>query len=198
MTEFHFLLLYKNRFVAMNHLSEQVVYDKPFRDVSKNKCRLHLLWCGLQQLSLPRCLLPLAPSFPLLLLLFSLLSCVHTIDPNFVLWVGCHWVKKYKTKKKKKKSVGQLVDLARDVTNNTSWCISQNRIFQVVTDNEDRDVWKLYLEQGKFNEALGYCKDMNQVREKIHTHTHAHPAYTRTPSTRSPAPLSPHSCESSI
>ena len=58
--------------------------------------------------------------------------------------------------------------MAHDPIKNTIWIFSDASIFEVVVTNEDRDVWQLYLSNGKYDEALKHAKDETQS-DRIHT-----------------------------
>lgn len=40
----------------------------------------------------------------------------------------------------------------------TYWVYTDQSIYELVAENEDRDVWKIYLEKGQFDAALKYAK----------------------------------------
>ena len=40
----------------------------------------------------------------------------------------------------------------------TYWVYTDQSLFELVVGNEDRDVWKIYLEKGQFDVALRYAK----------------------------------------
>ncbi|KAF7306795.1 Vacuolar protein sorting protein [Mycena indigotica] len=52
--------------------------------------------------------------------------------------------------------------LAADPVRKTFWVFTDQSLFELVADNEDRDVWKIYLQQGKFDVALRYAKTASQ------------------------------------
>ena len=58
--------------------------------------------------------------------------------------------------------------MAHDPIKNTIWIFSDTSIYEVVITNEDRDVWQLYLSNGKYDEALKHAKDETQT-DRIHT-----------------------------
>ncbi|KAJ6155577.1 hypothetical protein N7470_006143 [Penicillium chermesinum] len=45
-----------------------------------------------------------------------------------------------------------------DVTQGTYWIFTSNEIFEVSANDEDRDVWKVFLREQKFEEALRYAR----------------------------------------
>lgn len=48
--------------------------------------------------------------------------------------------------------------LLTDLTQNTYWLFTNQEIYEVVANDEDRDVWKVLLREQKFDEALQYAK----------------------------------------
>ncbi|KAJ5775254.1 uncharacterized protein N7511_000265 [Penicillium nucicola] len=48
--------------------------------------------------------------------------------------------------------------LLTDLTKNTHWLFTTKDIFEVVAGDEDRDVWKIFLKEQKFDEALQYAR----------------------------------------
>ena len=48
--------------------------------------------------------------------------------------------------------------LLTDLTKNTYWLFTSHEIFEVVANDEDRDVWKVLLREQKFDEALQYTR----------------------------------------
>ncbi|KAF9502533.1 DigA protein [Pleurotus eryngii] len=53
---------------------------------------------------------------------------------------------------------GQAVDPVRK----TYWVYTDQSLFELMVGNEDRDVWKVYLEKGMFDVALRYAKTATQ------------------------------------
>eukprot|EP00163_Fabomonas_tropica_P023207 TRINITY_DN40509_c0_g1_i1.p1 TRINITY_DN40509_c0_g1~~TRINITY_DN40509_c0_g1_i1.p1 ORF type:complete len:911 (+),score=256.88 TRINITY_DN40509_c0_g1_i1:23-2734(+) len=98
-TEFHFLLAYRDRFVAISKLNEDIVYEN---------------------------------SFP------------------------------------QGKPSDALIGLATDLVTGKVYVYSASSLYEVAIHAEDRHVWKLYLEKGAFETALGYCNDAGQ-RDKVLT-----------------------------
>ncbi|KAF7320295.1 Vacuolar protein sorting protein [Mycena kentingensis (nom. inval.)] len=92
LTEFHFLLLYKDRVVGVCNLDKKETYEE---------------------------MLPLKPN-------------------------------------------EKVRGLAADPVRKTFWIYTDQSLFELVTDNEDRDVWKIYLQQGQFEVALRYAKTASQ------------------------------------
>lgn len=45
-----------------------------------------------------------------------------------------------------------------DLTQGTYWIFTTNEIFEVSANDEDRDVWKVFLREQKFDEALQYAR----------------------------------------
>lgn len=52
--------------------------------------------------------------------------------------------------------------LLADLTKNTFWLFTAQEIFEVVAHDEDRDVWKIFLKDKKFDEALRYARGAAQ------------------------------------
>jgi vacuolar protein sorting-associated protein 18 len=52
--------------------------------------------------------------------------------------------------------------LVADLKKNTFWLFTSHDIFEVVANDEDRDVWKVMLKQQRYDEALKYAKDAFQ------------------------------------
>ena len=63
---------------------------------------------------------------------------------------------------------GQAMGLVRDPVRNQLWLYSKTALFQVRVDREDRDVWRLYLQQAKagdgreFEFAFQHAKNAEQ------------------------------------
>ena len=51
-----------------------------------------------------------------------------------------------------------MLGLAADPVRRTYWVFTDQSLFELVVGNEDRDVWKVYLEKGQFEVALRYAK----------------------------------------
>ncbi|KAI0071987.1 hypothetical protein K474DRAFT_1711999 [Panus rudis PR-1116 ss-1] len=92
LTEFHFVLLYKERVVALSNLNEQLTYEE---------------------------ILPLKPS-------------------------------------------ESVRGLTADPVRKTYWVYTDQSLFELGVRNEDRDVWRIYLEKGKYDLAIQYAKTANQ------------------------------------
>ncbi|KAJ5619016.1 hypothetical protein N7510_003000 [Penicillium lagena] len=52
--------------------------------------------------------------------------------------------------------------LLTDVTQKTYWLFTGQEIYEVVANDEDRDIWKTYLHEQKFDEALQYARGAAQ------------------------------------
>ncbi|KAF8739352.1 hypothetical protein AX14_009923 [Amanita brunnescens Koide BX004] len=92
LTEFHFILLYRDRVIGICNLDDQVVYEE---------------------------------AIPL--------------NPNET-----------------------VLGLAADPVRKTYWVYTDQSLFELVVANEDRDVWKLYLDKGNYEVALRYAKSASQ------------------------------------
>lgn len=106
LTEFHFILLYHDRVVAVGNLNEQVTYEELLPLV----CPPHEFVMGKS-------------------------DCVSIQKPGEVVR-------------------GFTVDNVRK----TYWVYTDSSLFELVVSNEDRDVWKVYLEKGMPDVALQYAK----------------------------------------
>lgn len=51
-----------------------------------------------------------------------------------------------------------VLGLAADPVRRTYWVYTDQSLFEIVVGNEDRDVWKIYLEKAQFEVALRYAK----------------------------------------
>ena len=51
-----------------------------------------------------------------------------------------------------------MLGLAADPVRKTYWVFTDQSLFELVVGNEDRDVWKIYLEKRQFDVALRYAK----------------------------------------
>lgn len=56
----------------------------------------------------------------------------------------------------------QCLGLFSDQTKNTFWLFTSKEIYEIVVTDEDRDVWKIQLNRGKFEEAQQYAKTAEQ------------------------------------
>eukprot|EP01104_Vermistella_antarctica_P010093 TRINITY_DN2663_c0_g1_i4.p1 TRINITY_DN2663_c0_g1~~TRINITY_DN2663_c0_g1_i4.p1 ORF type:complete len:947 (-),score=277.56 TRINITY_DN2663_c0_g1_i4:38-2878(-) len=98
LTEFHFLLLYPDRFIAISRLSGEVV----------------------QSIRLPV----------------------------------------------SGKDTGRVCGMTHDPQNNTVWVFSEYSVWEVEVNEENRDVWELYLHKGQYDLALRNCSDQGQ-KDKV-------------------------------
>ena len=51
-----------------------------------------------------------------------------------------------------------MLGLAADPVRKTYWVYTDQSLFELVVGNEDRDVWKIYLDKTQFEVALRYAK----------------------------------------
>lgn len=58
----------------------------------------------------------------------------------------------------KQKANEQVKGLTADPVRKTFWVYTDQSLFELLVGNEDRDVWKVYLENGKFDVALRHAK----------------------------------------
>ncbi|KAI9322126.1 Pep3/Vps18/deep orange family-domain-containing protein [Dichotomocladium elegans] len=62
----------------------------------------------------------------------------------------------------------RMVGMAVDDIKKTFWIYTTATIYELNIKNEERDVWKLYLEKAQYDTALQYCKDAGQ-KDKVYT-----------------------------
>lgn len=115
-TEFHFVLLYRDRVVAVSTLNEEVTYEDILPLVCMN---------GLSNFS-------------------PILTMVQ--KPN-----------------------EQVQGITADPVRKTYWVYTDQAILELEHKNEDRDIWKVYLEKGRYDAALQYAKVMQWVMVR-HSH----------------------------
>ncbi len=56
------------------------------------------------------------------------------------------------------KSGEQALGLAADPVNRTYWLYTNQAMYEIIPQQEDRDVWKGQLDKGNFEAALGFVK----------------------------------------
>ncbi|KAI8059195.1 Pep3/Vps18/deep orange family-domain-containing protein [Gongronella butleri] len=61
-----------------------------------------------------------------------------------------------------------VLGLTVDDIKKTFWVYTSQSMYELVINNEERDVWQLYLEKSQYNMALQYCKDAAQ-KDKVYT-----------------------------
>ena len=105
LTEFHFLLLYRDRVLGVSNLNEQLAYEE---------------------------LLPLVRS---------------PVMPELRIVADCP----------SQKPNEQVRGLTADPVRKTYWVYTDQSIWEIGVTNEHRDVWKIYLDKGKFDAALQYA-----------------------------------------
>jgi hypothetical protein len=72
--------------------------------------------------------------------------------------------------------------LTADPVRKTYWVYTNLSLFELVAENEDRDVWKIYLDRGKFDVALKYAK---VIEQRFLSSGYYLPAFPDSESTRS-------------
>ncbi|KAK7468755.1 tethering complex subunit [Stygiomarasmius scandens] len=102
LTEFHFVIVYKDRITGISHLDKKVTYEEP---------------------------LPLKPN-------------------------------------------EEVRGIVTDPVRKTYWIYTDQSIFELLVGNEDRDVWKIYLQRSQFGVALKYCKSANQRNQVLSAQAH--------------------------
>eukprot|EP00026_Physarum_polycephalum_P001709 Phypoly_transcript_01711.p1 GENE.Phypoly_transcript_01711~~Phypoly_transcript_01711.p1 ORF type:complete len:601 (+),score=99.91 Phypoly_transcript_01711:237-1805(+) len=67
--------------------------------------------------------------------------------------------------------VVRLKGLAHDHIKGTIWIYGEQIVYEISVNNEDRNVWELYLQKEQFEMALQYCKEPNarDKKEKVWT-----------------------------
>ncbi|KAH7928483.1 hypothetical protein BV22DRAFT_1058671 [Leucogyrophana mollusca] len=63
--------------------------------------------------------------------------------------------------------------LTADPVRKTYWVYTDQSMFELVVGNESRDVWQIYLAQGKFDVALKYAKTASQRDQILSAQAHA-------------------------
>lgn len=48
--------------------------------------------------------------------------------------------------------------MTADPVRRTYWVFTDQSLFEIVVGNEDRDVWRIYLEKSQFETALRFAK----------------------------------------
>lgn len=54
--------------------------------------------------------------------------------------------------------------MTADPVRKTYWLYTDSSLFELVTLNETRDIWQIYLEKGMFEVALRYTKVFYRLR----------------------------------
>ncbi|KAJ3441384.1 vacuolar protein sorting-associated protein 18 [Anaeramoeba flamelloides] len=62
---------------------------------------------------------------------------------------------------------GKLIGVIQDPTTGDLWLFSSKSLYSIVKHNEDRDVWKIYLNREQYEVALEYCKGDNIKGDKV-------------------------------
>ncbi|KAE8215675.1 hypothetical protein CF327_g1075 [Tilletia walkeri] len=60
----------------------------------------------------------------------------------------------------------QVLGTAVDTARRTYWVYTNASIFEIIVKDEDRDVWRVYMQRGAFDQALKHAKSISQ-RDKI-------------------------------
>jgi len=60
----------------------------------------------------------------------------------------------------------QVLGTAVDTARGTYWVYTDSSIFEIIVKDEDRDVWKVYMQRGAFEQSLKYAKSASQ-RDKV-------------------------------
>jgi vacuolar protein sorting-associated protein 18 len=71
------------------------------------------------------------------------------------------------------KKLGEIVrGLTADPVSKKYWISTDQSLFGLIVDNEDRDVWKINLQKENFDIALRYVKVRHHINFVILIHTH--------------------------
>ena len=57
--------------------------------------------------------------------------------------------------------------LASDPRSKTYWVYSNVSMFEIIVNDEDRDVWKVYLGREEYDRALEYAKVLSLIASRI-------------------------------
>ncbi|KAF7985304.1 hypothetical protein HWV62_6475 [Athelia sp. TMB] len=63
--------------------------------------------------------------------------------------------------------------LIADPVRKTYWVYTNQSMFELVVENESRDVWRIYLEKGQYDVALRYCKTAGQRDHVLSAQAHS-------------------------
>ncbi|KAK3930225.1 Vacuolar protein sorting-associated protein 18-like protein [Frankliniella fusca] len=55
--------------------------------------------------------------------------------------------------------LGKLINITKDPLKSTIWAFTEKAVFKYKVTKEDRNVWRIYIEKGKFDLAKKYCGD---------------------------------------
>ena len=58
--------------------------------------------------------------------------------------------------------LGQVLGIIKDPRTHTIWAYTSRQVFEVTISREDRNIWKLYLDKRRYDQALAYCKTATQ------------------------------------
>ena len=58
--------------------------------------------------------------------------------------------------------LGDIRGITNDPIAGTTWIYTSNQVFEVTVNDEDRNIWKLYLEKEKYDKSLQFCKTSKQ------------------------------------
>ena len=59
-------------------------------------------------------------------------------------------------------NIGEIRGITNDPIAGTIWIYATNQVFEITVNDEDRDIWKLYLEKSNYSKALHFCKTAKQ------------------------------------
>ncbi|XP_052823980.1 vacuolar protein sorting-associated protein 18 homolog [Octopus bimaculoides] len=65
--------------------------------------------------------------------------------------------------------VGKFIGLCKDPVSGNIWAYTSQHIYSYKVNQEYRDVWRIYLDQGKFDQAKEYCRDNRMQLDEVLT-----------------------------
>ncbi|GAB1602836.1 vacuolar protein sorting-associated protein 18 homolog [Argonauta hians] len=65
--------------------------------------------------------------------------------------------------------VGKFIGLCKDPISGNIWAYTTQHIYTYKVNQEYRDVWRIYLDQGKFDQAKEYCRDNKMQLDEVMT-----------------------------
>lgn len=59
------------------------------------------------------------------------------------------------------------IGLIRDPVENTFWIYCKNHLYEILVSDEDRNIWKVYLEKQQFDTAASFAKTVDQKNQVL-------------------------------
>lgn len=63
---------------------------------------------------------------------------------------------------------GRPLNIIKDAVRGTVWCYTERGVFRYSINEEDRNVWKIFLDKGDFVKAMEFSKHDSDKLEAIH------------------------------